>query len=81
MLNSPRVHICKHDINSVFQSVHQPRQASDGLSCGGVDDEEHRGEQNELFSLLLHRLEADLVHQQRLRAEKGEQRESNRARQ
>lgn len=67
MLNLLRVHICEHDINSVFQSFHQPRQASDGLSGGWVDDEEHRGEQNELFSLLLHRLEADLVHQHRLR--------------
>lgn len=76
MLNSLRVHICEHDINSVFQSFHQLRQASDGLSRGRVDDEEHRGEQNELFGLLLHRLEADQVHQHRLRTEKEESRES-----
>lgn len=72
MLNSLRVHICKQDIDSVFQSFHQPGQATDGFSRGGVDEEEHRGEQDELFSLLLHRLEADLVHQHRLHTEKEE---------
>ena len=67
-VHSRCVHVHDDGVEGGLQFVHEAGQAGDGVSCGGVHDEQQGGEQHKPLGLLLHLHEASLVQHQGLGA-------------